>query len=202
MIKFSFLDMICSRSDISSLTSVAKSSECLFWGGTLGHGWVTVVSGWGCISLLISSFSDSVCTFIAYVLFSRSFFVALSFNMDSTQTMRFVICFIYYAQWSFISLFVCIAFIVFVLHLLQNQLTLIVFSPTPMLCQNFTPAISAFNNNLNCRQHISQTCRWCFYHIHNLRMLRYVLSGTFIQATSIFTFTTHSCKTAQTASVI
>ena len=28
------------------------------------------------------------------------------------------------------------------------------------------------------------------------------LSSTFIQATSIFTFTTHSCKTAQTASII
>ena len=58
----------------------------------------------------------------------------------------------------------------------SSVLNLIVFFPAPMLSQNFTPAISArnlavaFNNNLNFRQRISQTCLCCFYHIHDLRL--------------------------------
>ena len=46
--------------------------------------------------------------------------------------------------------------------------------PTPMVSQNFTPAVSAWNlgvtfdNNNNFRHHISQTCHGCFYYIHDL----------------------------------
>ena len=47
-----------------------------------------------------------------------------------------------------------------------------------MLSHNFTPTVSArnlivtFDNNKNFRQHISQTCRYCFYHIRDLRRIR------------------------------
>ena len=53
-----------------------------------------------------------------------------------------------------------------------------VFFSTSMLSQNFTPAVSArnfgltFNNNKNCRQYISQTCRCCFCHIRDLHCIR------------------------------
>ena len=51
------------------------------------------------------------------------------------------------------------------------------FLPTPLLCENFTPAVSprnlgvTFNNNFYFRQHISQSCRCCFYHIRDLRRI-------------------------------
>ena len=53
-----------------------------------------------------------------------------------------------------------------------------VFFPTPMLSRHFTPAVSArnlgvtFDNNLNFRQHISHTCRCCFYHVRDFRRVR------------------------------
>ena len=59
---------------------------------------------------------------------------------------------------------------------------LIVAFPTPMLNQNFTLAVSArnlgvtFDNNSNFRQHISQTCCCCFYHIRELRRIRWYMS--------------------------
>ena len=52
------------------------------------------------------------------------------------------------------------------------------FFPTPQLSQNFTSAVSArkfgvtFDNNKTFRQHITQTCRCYFYHIHDLRRIR------------------------------
>ena len=58
------------------------------------------------------------------------------------------------------------------------MVNLIVFFPTLMLRQNFTPAISAqnlgitFDNNIHFRQHISHTCLFCFYHIRDLRRFR------------------------------
>ena len=55
---------------------------------------------------------------------------------------------------------------------------LIAFFPTPMLSQNFTLAISAHN----LRQHISQTCRCCIYHIRDLlRIRRCMLSPRILQ---------------------
>ena len=51
-----------------------------------------------------------------------------------------------------------------------------------MLSQNITPAASAknlgttFDENFNFRQHISQTCRCCFYHIRDLRRIRRYMS--------------------------
>ena len=51
------------------------------------------------------------------------------------------------------------------------------FFPTPILDQNFTSTASAWNlgitfgNNFNFRQHISQLCRCCFYHIRELRRI-------------------------------
>ena len=51
-----------------------------------------------------------------------------------------------------------------------------VFSPTPILDQNFTPTASArnlgitFDKDFNFGQHISLLCR-CFYHIHDLRCI-------------------------------
>ena len=59
----------------------------------------------------------------------------------------------------------------------SSALNLIVFFPTPMMSQNFTQAVSArnfgvtFDNNKKFRQHISQTCRCCFYHIRDLRRI-------------------------------
>ena len=52
------------------------------------------------------------------------------------------------------------------------------FFPTCILGQNITPAASAknlgvtFYKNFNFRQHISQTCRCCFYLIRDLRRIR------------------------------
>ena len=49
-----------------------------------------------------------------------------------------------------------------------------------MLSQNFTQAISAqnlevtFDNIENFRQHISQTCHCCFYHIRDLRCICHI----------------------------
>ena len=56
------------------------------------------------------------------------------------------------------------------------------FFPTRILSQKITLAASArnlgvtFDSNLNCRQHISQTCRCCFYHIRDLRRIRRYMS--------------------------
>ena len=55
----------------------------------------------------------------------------------------------------------------------------LLFIPTSMLSQNFPWAVSArnlgftFDNNLNCRQHISYTCCCCFNHIRDLRRIRW-----------------------------
>ena len=54
--------------------------------------------------------------------------------------------------------------------------------PTCILNQTITPAASAknlgvaFDKNFNFRQHISQTCRCCFYHIRDLRRIRRYMS--------------------------
>ena len=64
----------------------------------------------------------------------------------------------------------------------KNRCKLDCFFPTPMLSQNFTPAISArnlgvtFDNNFNLRQHITQTCHCCFYRIHDLCRIRRYMS--------------------------
>ena len=57
------------------------------------------------------------------------------------------------------------------------------FLPTCILSQNITPAASAknlgftFDKNFNFRQHISQTCRCCFfYHIRDLPRIRRYMS--------------------------
>ena len=56
------------------------------------------------------------------------------------------------------------------------------FFPTCILSQNITPAAFARNlgitvdYNLNFRQHISQTCCCCFYHIRDLRHIRWYMS--------------------------
>ena len=56
------------------------------------------------------------------------------------------------------------------------------FVLTRILSQNITPAASArnlgvtFEKNFNFRQHISQTCRCCFYHIRDLRRIRRYMS--------------------------
>ena len=56
------------------------------------------------------------------------------------------------------------------------------FFPTCILNQTITPAASAknvgvtFDKNFNFRQHISQTCRCCFYHIRDLRRIRRYMS--------------------------
>ena len=49
-----------------------------------------------------------------------------------------------------------------------------VFFPKCILSQNSTPA--ALAKNFNFRQHISQTCRCCFYHIRDLRRIRRYMS--------------------------
>ena len=52
------------------------------------------------------------------------------------------------------------------------------FFLTPILDQNFTPTASAgnlgitFDKNVNFRQHISQLCCCCFYHIRGLHRIR------------------------------
>ena len=56
------------------------------------------------------------------------------------------------------------------------------FIPIRILSQNVTPAASAnnlgiaFDKNFNFRQHISQTCRCCFYHIRDIRGIRRYMS--------------------------
>ena len=56
------------------------------------------------------------------------------------------------------------------------------FFPTCILNQTIIPAASAnnlgvtFDKNFNFRQHISQTCRCCFYHIRDLRRIRRYMS--------------------------
>ena len=61
------------------------------------------------------------------------------------------------------------------------------FFPTRILSQNITPAASAknlgvtFDKNFNFRQHISQTCRCCFYHIRDLRRICHFLSLKLLQ---------------------
>ena len=52
------------------------------------------------------------------------------------------------------------------------------FFPTHILSQSITPAASAlnlevtFDENFNFKQHISETCLCCFYHIRDLRRIR------------------------------
>ena len=56
------------------------------------------------------------------------------------------------------------------------------FFPTHILSQSITPATSVlnlgvtFDENFNFKQHISKTCRCCFYHIRDLRRIRRFLS--------------------------
>ena len=56
------------------------------------------------------------------------------------------------------------------------------FFPTHILSQSITPAASVlnlgvrFDENFNFKQHISKTCRCCFYHIRDLRRIRRFLS--------------------------
>ena len=51
-----------------------------------------------------------------------------------------------------------------------------------MQSQNFTPAVSArnlgvtFDNNFYIRQHISQTCHCCFYHIRDLHRMSFAVA--------------------------
>ena len=52
------------------------------------------------------------------------------------------------------------------------------FFPTHILSQSITPAALVlnlgvtFDENFNFKQHISKTCRCCFYHIRDLRRIR------------------------------
>ena len=61
----------------------------------------------------------------------------------------------------------------------QNSMA---FSPTHTLSQSITPVASVlnlgvtFHENFNFKQHISKTCRCCFYHIRDLRRIRRFLS--------------------------
>ena len=61
----------------------------------------------------------------------------------------------------------------------QNSMA---FFPTHILSQSITPAASVlnlgvtFDENFNFKQHISKTCRCCFYHIRDLRRIRRFLS--------------------------
>ena len=56
------------------------------------------------------------------------------------------------------------------------------FFPSHILSQIITPAASVlnlgvtFDENFNFKQHISKTCRCCFYHIRDLRRIRLFLS--------------------------
>ncbi|KAK2194261.1 hypothetical protein NP493_1g08017 [Ridgeia piscesae] len=56
------------------------------------------------------------------------------------------------------------------------------FFPTHILNQSVTPAPSVsnlggnFDESFNFKQHISKTCRCCFYHIRDLRRIRRFLS--------------------------
>ena len=56
------------------------------------------------------------------------------------------------------------------------------FFPTHILSQSITPAASVlnlrvtFDENFHFKQHISKTCRCCFYHIRDLRRIRRLLS--------------------------
>ena len=56
------------------------------------------------------------------------------------------------------------------------------FFPTHILSQSITPAASVlnlgvtFDENFNFKQHISKTCRCCFYHIRDLRRIRRFIS--------------------------
>ena len=56
------------------------------------------------------------------------------------------------------------------------------FFPTHILSQSITPAASVlnlgvtFDENFNFKQHISKTCRCCFYHIRDLHRIRRFLS--------------------------
>ena len=58
--------------------------------------------------------------------------------------------------------------------MVDDKSSVVNFFSTPMLSQNFPPAVSprnlgvTFDNNKTFIQHISQTCRCCFYHIRNL----------------------------------
>ena len=62
------------------------------------------------------------------------------------------------------------------LLLVRKSRVLNCFFPTPMLSQNYTPAISVWNlavtlgNNNNFRQHISQNSCCCFYYICDFRI--------------------------------
>ena len=62
------------------------------------------------------------------------------------------------------------------------------FFPTPMLSQNFTLAVSArnlgvtFDNKFYFIQHISQTCRCCFYYIRDLHRMHFVVAKTIATA--------------------
>ena len=56
------------------------------------------------------------------------------------------------------------------------------FPPTHILNQSVTPAPSVsnlgvnFDESFNFKQHMSKTCRCCFYHIRDLRRIRRLLS--------------------------
>ena len=56
------------------------------------------------------------------------------------------------------------------------------FFPTHILSQSITPAASVlnlrvtFDENFKFKQHISKTCRCCFYHIRDLRRIRQFIS--------------------------
>ena len=56
------------------------------------------------------------------------------------------------------------------------------FSPTHLPSQSITPAASVlnlgvtFDENIHFKQHISKTCRCCYYHIRDLRHIRRCIS--------------------------
>ena len=56
------------------------------------------------------------------------------------------------------------------------------FFPTHILSQTITPVASAlnigvtFDENFNFKQHISKTCCCCFYHIRDIRRIRWFIS--------------------------
>ena len=76
------------------------------------------------------------------------------------------------------------------------------FFPTHILSQSITPAASVinlgvtFDENFNFKQHISKTCRCCFYHIRDLRRIRRFISLSVAKtiATALVTSRLDYCK--------
>ena len=72
----------------------------------------------------------------------------------------------------------------------QRRAKLDGFSPTHILIQSIKPAALVlnlgvtFDENFNFKQHISKTCRCCFYHIRDLRRIRWFISLSVAKTTA------------------